>query len=108
MKLHRSSYSDPNAHMVDELATAAQDRAKEARDIATREAARIGDLARDWWNHYAGTALDAAHTVKAEAAEAGHRARQYVSDEPLKSVLAAAALGALITGIAIFAARRRG
>lgn len=108
MKLYRSAdYSEPNAHMVDELTAAAQERAREARDVATREAARIGDLARDWWHRYANTALDAAATVKDEASAAGNKARLYVRDEPVKSVLGAVVLGAVIAGIAVYVARRR-
>ena len=79
----------------------------EARDLATREAARIGEMARDWWQRNARSALDLADTAKHEAAVAGDRTRNYVRDEPLRSVLMAAAAGAVLTGLMMFFGRRR-
>jgi len=79
----------------------------EARELATREAARIGDMARDWWRRNAQVALDVADAVKQEVAVAGDRTRGYVRDEPLRSMALAAAAGAAITGLLMLFGRRR-
>ena len=82
-------------------------RTTDAREIAEREAKRIGDMARDWWQRNSRSALDLADTVKHEAAVAGDRTRNYVRDEPMRSVLMAAAAGAVLTGLMLFFGRRR-
>jgi ElaB/YqjD/DUF883 family membrane-anchored ribosome-binding protein len=92
---------------VDHLKQGALNGAHEASDLAAREAARIGDLARDWWNRNAQVALDAAGAVKQEAAAIGDNTQRYVRDEPVKSMLVAAAAGALITGLIMMASRHR-
>jgi ElaB/YqjD/DUF883 family membrane-anchored ribosome-binding protein len=79
----------------------------EARELASRDAARIGEMAREWWQRHARSALDLAGSVKHEAAVAGDRTRGYVRDAPLRSVLMAAAAGAVLTGLMIFFGRRR-
>ena len=79
----------------------------EARRLASREAARIGEMARDWWQRNAQTALDLAGTVKDEVAVAGDRTRRYVRDEPMRSVAAAAAAGAAITALLMLLGRKR-
>jgi ElaB/YqjD/DUF883 family membrane-anchored ribosome-binding protein len=78
----------------------------EAREVASREAARIGEKAREWWQRNARTTLDLADTVKDEAAAVGDRTRLYVRDEPMRSVLVAAAAGALVTGLLMLFGRR--
>jgi ElaB/YqjD/DUF883 family membrane-anchored ribosome-binding protein len=83
------------------------DAREQASREAAREAARIGDMARDWWHRHARSTLDLAGTVKDEVAVAGERARGYVRDEPMRSVLIAAAAGAAITGLLMLFGRRR-
>jgi len=78
----------------------------DAREVASREAARIGEMARDWWQRNTRSALDLADTVKDEAAAVGDRTRRYVRDEPMRSVLVAAAAGAVITGLLLLFGRR--
>lgn len=90
-----------------EFHASSNDAPAEARELASREAARIGEMARDWWQRHARNALDLADTVRGEAAVAGERTRQYVRDEPLRSVLVAAAAGAVITGLLMLLGRRR-
>jgi ElaB/YqjD/DUF883 family membrane-anchored ribosome-binding protein len=80
--------------------------AAEARELASREAARIGEMARDWWQRNTRTALDLADSVKGEAVAAGERTRQYVRDEPMRSVLVAVAAGAVISGVVMLLGRR--
>jgi ElaB/YqjD/DUF883 family membrane-anchored ribosome-binding protein len=92
---------------VDHLKQNAMNGAREASDLAAKEAARIGDLARDWWHRNAQVAMDAAGAVKQEAAAIGDHTQRYVRHEPVKSLLAAAAAGALITGLIMMASRHR-
>lgn len=101
-----ASTADTGRTHLHELKTEAADAAREAGDVAAREAARIGELARAWWRDHARSALDAAGMVKDEAAALGDRTQRYVRDEPVKSVLIAAAAGALVTGLLMLAARR--
>ena len=63
-------------------------------------------MARDWWQRNTRTALDLADTVKGEAVAAGDRTRRWVRDEPLRSVLVAAAAGAVLTGLLMLFGRR--
>jgi ElaB/YqjD/DUF883 family membrane-anchored ribosome-binding protein len=96
---------DAAKQAVDQLKQGAMDGAREASDTAAREAARIGELARDWWTRNAQVAMNAAGTVKQEAAALTENTQRYVRDEPVKSMLVAAAAGALITGLIMMAAR---
>jgi ElaB/YqjD/DUF883 family membrane-anchored ribosome-binding protein len=86
---------------------AAASAAAEARELASREATRIDDMARDWWRRNAKTALDLAGTAKEEVAVAGDRTRRYVRDEPLRSVAIAAAAGAAIAALLMLFGRSR-
>lgn len=80
--------------------------AAEATDAVTQEARRFGDLMRAWWTRNANVVRDAAGSVRDEAAAMGSRTRLYVKDEPVKSVLVAAALGAALTGLLMWLFRR--
>lgn len=53
-------------------------------------------------------ARHAADVVRERAVAAQQRTSRYVAEEPMKSLLAAAAVGALITGLALFFGSRRG
>jgi ElaB/YqjD/DUF883 family membrane-anchored ribosome-binding protein len=95
--------SSPSADASPDLSSATP----AARELASRDAARIGEMARDWWQRHSRSALDLADSVKHEAAVAGDRTRGYVRAEPLRSVLMAAAAGAVLTGLMMFFGRRR-
>ena len=88
-----------------ELQAAASDGANRMTDAAVKEATRISDLARDWMQRYARTAMDAAGTVRDQALVANERTQRYVRDEPVKAVLIAAATGAVVTGLLMMATR---
>jgi hypothetical protein len=90
--------------MTPEYGTAAM---ADARVRASHEAARIGEMARDWWQRHARNTLDLVGTVKGEVALAGERTRGYVRDGPMRALLIAAAAGAAITGLLMFVGRRR-
>ena len=53
-------------------------------------------------------ARHAADVVRERAVAARQRTSRYVAEEPVKSMLVAAAVGALITGLAVFFGSRRG
>ena len=90
-----------------ELQAAASDGANRMTDAAVKEATRISDLARDWMQRYARSAMDAAGTVRDQALVANERTQRYVRDEPVKAVLIAAAAGAVVTGLLMMATRDR-
>jgi ElaB/YqjD/DUF883 family membrane-anchored ribosome-binding protein len=96
------------AEGADALREQARDSAHEIGDAAAQEAARVGDLVRGWVQSQSQQARRVAAAARDEAAAARERAARYVGDEPLKSVLLAAAAGALITGLVVFASSRRG
>jgi ElaB/YqjD/DUF883 family membrane-anchored ribosome-binding protein len=77
-----------------------------AANAITQEANRFGEVARSWWTRNANTVRDVAVTVRDDAAALGSRTRLYVKDEPVKSVLVAAAFGAALTGVFIWLFRR--
>jgi ElaB/YqjD/DUF883 family membrane-anchored ribosome-binding protein len=89
--------------LLDQASTSA----RQLTDTATQEAARVGDLVRDWVGRQSDQARTAAATVRDEALAAKQRTERYVSDQPMKSVLIAAAAGALITGLVMLATSRR-
>jgi ElaB/YqjD/DUF883 family membrane-anchored ribosome-binding protein len=97
---------DVPTNAVDQLTQDAVGVARDASDLATREATRAGDLARDWWKRNSQVAMDAAGAVKQEAVALTDNTQRYVRDEPAKSLLIAAAAGALITGLFMMASRR--
>ena len=80
--------------------------AAEAGDAIAQEAMRFGELAKSWWHRNADLVRDAAGTVRHEAAALGGRTRLYVKDEPVKSVLVAAAVGAAVTGLLMLLFKR--
>lgn len=75
-------------------------------DAVAQEAHRFGEMAKSWWQHNAEAVREAAGTVREEAGALSERGQRYVRDEPVKSVLIAAAVGAAVTGIAMLALRR--
>jgi ElaB/YqjD/DUF883 family membrane-anchored ribosome-binding protein len=113
-----SSLSPANGHPIDlgaerplsQAAAAARDHARTAAheigDAASREAARVGEMVRQWVERQSDAARHAVGTVRDEATHLADRTQAYVRDEPVKSVLAAAAAGALLTALVVFATRR--
>lgn len=81
--------------------------AKPLADAATQEAVRVGDMVRSWIERQSGQARSTAAAVRDEAYAAKDRTERYVSNEPLKAVLIAAAAGALITSLVMLATRSR-
>lgn len=81
---------------LDDLATSGSKRAQQAREMA-----------RDWWERGSQSARDTAGVARARAGEVSLRTQRYVRDEPVKSMLIAAAAGALIAGILAFSKRDR-
>lgn len=102
--LHSNTSTGPTSSAADNANTSA---AAEARELASREAARIGEAAREWWHRNAQTAHDLAGSVRQEVAVAGDRTRRYVRDEPLRSVAMAAAAGAALTALLMLFNRGR-
>jgi ElaB/YqjD/DUF883 family membrane-anchored ribosome-binding protein len=91
---------------ISSLPNVARQAAGEMSDSLSQEANRFGELARSWWQRNADVVRDAAGTVRDEAAAMGSRTRLYVKDEPVKSVLVAAAVGALVTGLLMLMMKR--
>lgn len=97
----------PNTNTpITSLPNVAKQAAGEMSDTIAQEANRFGELARSWWHRNADVVRDAAGNVRDEAAALGSRTRLYVKDEPVKSVLVAAAVGALMTGLLMLMMKR--
>jgi len=75
-------------------------------DAVAQEAHRFGEMAKTWWQHNAELVREAAGTARDEADALGERGQRYVRDEPVKSVLIAAAVGAAVTGLVMLALKR--
>lgn len=76
-------------------------------DAVTQEGARLGEKAKELWQQGSESCADAADTVRREAQALGERAQAQVREEPLKSLLVAAAAGAALTGLVLLLGRRR-
>lgn len=87
-----ASFESNTAEATRELHVAAHNSVRSLTDSA--------NVLRDQARH-------AADIVRDQALAAKERTSRYVSEEPVKSVLVAAAVGALITGLAIFFGSRR-
>lgn len=91
---------------ISALPNVARQAAGEMSDTIAQEATRFGELATSWWRRNADVVRDAAGTVRDEASALSSRTRLYVKDEPVKSVLVAAAVGALVTGLLMLTMKR--
>lgn len=80
---------------------------KPVTEAVAQEGARLGALARHWWQQGAEGCTGAIDSAKREAAALNDRTQTYVREEPVKSVLIAAAAGAAVTGLAMYLMRRR-
>ncbi len=80
---------------------------KPVTEAVAQESARLGALAKSWWQQSAEGCQDAVEAARHEAEALNERTQAYVRDEPVKSMLMAAAAGAAITGLAMWLWRRR-
>lgn len=69
--------------------------------------ARLGDAVIGWWRRGSTDAKELADAVRADAQIAGERTQAYVREEPVKSVLIAAAAGAVLSGLLIASGKRK-
>ncbi len=76
-------------------------------DAMAQEGAKAASLARDWFARSAESCQHAVESARREAQAMNQRTQAYVREEPVKSVLIAAAAGAAITGLAMLMTRRR-
>ncbi len=92
-----------------DLKDGAAEAARSVSAAAAEDALRIGEMARDWWQHQTRHARDAAAAVRHESELVRDRTRAYVRDAPVKSVLIAMAVGALIGSLTMLrsSSRRR-
>ena len=90
---------DALKHAGEELRATASDNARDVRAAAERDAARFAEIAREWWHRNAQSANEAAHAVRGETEALSRRTETYVRDEPMKAVLIAAAVGAVVASL---------
>jgi ElaB/YqjD/DUF883 family membrane-anchored ribosome-binding protein len=79
---------------------------QDLKQIAASESARIGQQLLEWLQHNAQMARDAAGSLREEAVAVGDRTQRYVRDEPMKSVMIAAAAGAGLAVLCMLLGRR--
>jgi ElaB/YqjD/DUF883 family membrane-anchored ribosome-binding protein len=96
------------AAALDDAKTVVSDAGRDLKSIAADESARLSTHLRGWLSDQASAARNAASSIRTEAVAASDRTQRYVRDEPVRSVLIAAAAGALITGLVMALGRRRG
>jgi ElaB/YqjD/DUF883 family membrane-anchored ribosome-binding protein len=92
---------------LDDAKTVVSDAGHDLKSIAAEESARLSTHLRGWLNDQASAARHAASSIRTEAVAASDRTQRYVRDEPMRSVLIAAAAGALVTGLVMALGRRR-
>jgi ElaB/YqjD/DUF883 family membrane-anchored ribosome-binding protein len=78
----------------------------EASDAIATEVLNFAELAKAWWQRNAELVRDAAGAARDQAVAFGSRTRLYVKDEPVKSVVLAAAAGAAVTALLMFLSKR--
>lgn len=84
----------------------APDGAESMASEALEDVTRITNLAKDWLQRYASSAMSAAAAVKEESDIVRDQTREFVRERPMQALLIAAGVGALIGGIAVLASRR--
>mgnify|MGYP003492346870 CR=1 FL=1 len=110
---HSSTHADTAAAArsaaaaLDDAKTVVADAGRDLKSIAAEESARLGSHLRGWLHDQASAARHAASSIRTEAVAASDRTQRYVRDEPVRSVLIAAAAGALIAGLVLALGRRR-
>ncbi|MBC7939470.1 MAG: hypothetical protein H7Z19_06835 [Chitinophagaceae bacterium] len=86
-------------HATSTLQAAAVDSARQVGDAASRDAAHLSGVAKDWLHRNANSARDVAAAARERAEALNGRTQQYVRDDPVKAILLAAAAGAAITAL---------
>lgn len=117
--------SEPTNTLADQAASTATDAIKTTQRAANstldslnntvqdlrRQAAPLLNRAAESANAYLQHGLDAMHEgsdkVRAQARSASNRTVNYIKDEPVKSILIAAAAGAVLTALVQIASRSR-
>ena len=90
------------------LAERASNAMNAVRDRVVPTASRLASQAEDLAQRSADALLDRGYQLRNRAVDFGDRSVRYVKDEPIKSVLIAAAVGgALIAVLALLGSRRR-
>jgi ElaB/YqjD/DUF883 family membrane-anchored ribosome-binding protein len=92
---------------VDHATQTAREIGQSISEKASDEASRVSEAVRTWIDRQSVQAKDAALRVRDEAAAVQERTARSIAEQPMKSVLIAAAAGALITGLVVLAARSR-
>jgi ElaB/YqjD/DUF883 family membrane-anchored ribosome-binding protein len=92
---------------LDDAKTVVSDAGQDLKAIAAEESDRLSTQLRGWLSDQANAARHAASSIRTEAVAASDRTQRYVRDEPMRSVLMAAAAGALITGLVMALGHRR-
>lgn len=78
----------------------------QASDAIANEVLNFAEIAKAWWQRNAELVRDTAGAARDQAVALGTRTRLYVKDEPVKSVVLAAAAGAALTALLMFLAKR--
>jgi ElaB/YqjD/DUF883 family membrane-anchored ribosome-binding protein len=111
--MHRSHHYEEQAEdlgrrigqRADDLHDAASSRARELADSAAQQARHVKAQAREWAERQSRRARDGIAYLHDGALAVGKRADRYVHDEPVKTALAAAAVGAAIGGLLVWLLR---
>jgi ElaB/YqjD/DUF883 family membrane-anchored ribosome-binding protein len=111
--MHRAHHYEEQAedlgrrigHRADELQDAAEQRAQDIAERAAQRARHVKAQARDWVDRQSQRAREGVSYLQDGALAAGRRADRYVHDEPVKTALAAAAVGAAIGGLLVWLLR---
>jgi ElaB/YqjD/DUF883 family membrane-anchored ribosome-binding protein len=112
--MHLSSSRDPRndspvrvaSSAAQHIGSSAAQAARDVGDVASREAEQIGSAVRDWWLQRRDGALQTVDQARQGAYAVGERTQDYVRQAPMKSLLGAVALGALLAAIALLVSRR--
>lgn len=88
---------------LDSLQSGVEDLRRAAPTVLTRAAGQVEDLTRRGIER----ARETTHQVKDQVSRAGERSVDYIRDEPVKSVLIAAATGAALAALIGWMARSR-
>lgn len=94
-----------NGHR-DSPAQVAEQAARHVGNVTSQEASRVGDALHDWWLQHRDDARLALDEARHRAALTGERTRQAVRERPMASLLAAAAVGAVLSGALIWLSGR--
>jgi len=97
---------DAAGSAVSELGHEAAESARQLGQTATREAQFVGNSARQWWEQNRDDARQLVDQARQRTAALSESTQDYVRERPFKALVAAAALGAVVAGVAMLAARR--